>query len=240
MKYGNLYGLFGLLILFSLTSCVEDDRCRVIAGNIETRELFIPDVEGIALEIPALLRIRQDAEQEIIITGNADLLNFLENRINNEIWVVGVPGCYRGGDQLIIEAGLQQVRYLGISGAGEVVSENFLQGNTLELALSGAGSFDIGADVGLLSVNVSGEGGVFLEGVADRLDYRLSGAGNLNAFELNSREVIIRISGSGNADVSVTELLDVSVSGVGNVRFKGNPATVNQRISGVGTVTKVD
>jgi hypothetical protein len=229
-----------LLFLVSLSSCDWDERCRTIGGDIETRELFLPEVEGIALEIPTLLRIRQDAEQEIVLTGNADLLDYLENRIENGIWVVGVPGCYRGGDQLLIEASLQQIRFLGISGAGEVVSENFLQNDVLELALSGAGSFDIGAEVNQLRVDVSGEGGVFLEGAADRLDYRLSGSGNLNAFELKAREVIIRISGSGNADVTVTELLDVGVSGVGNIRFKGNPPTVNQRISGVGTVTKVD
>jgi len=34
--------------------------------------------------------------------------------------------------------------------------------------------------------------------------------------------------------------LDASVSGAGNVTYKGNAASVNQHISGVGSVNKVN
>lgn len=230
----------GLTLLVGLSSCDVESNCRTIAGPIESRELLLAPIEGIATSVPTQLIVRQDTFQEIILTGNADLLDYLENRIENGIWKIGVPDCYRGGEDLIVEASLKTIRYLGVSGAAEVTSENFIEGENLELSISGSANMDIAAVVDQLDVSVSGQANVTLEGEADQLDYRLSGAGNLFAFDLLSRETFIRISGSGGAEVSPTELLDVRISGSGTVKYKGTPSTVNQSISGSGSVEKVE
>jgi hypothetical protein len=49
----------------------------------------------------------------------------------------------------------------------------------------------------------------------------------------------VNISGVGNAEVWVAGTLDVSVSGAGVVRYKGDPK-VNQSISGSGKVARMN
>ena len=49
----------------------------------------------------------------------------------------------------------------------------------------------------------------------------------------------IRISGHGEADVNVSKDLDVAISGMGTLRYRGDPK-LNQSISGAGSVKRVD
>jgi hypothetical protein len=73
----------------------------------------------------------------------------------------------------------------------------------------------------------------------DALDIYITGAGNVEAFDMAVNDCIIRISGTGNCEVNVITSLDVVVSGVGNIWYMGSP-TVTTNISGVGEVTAVD
>ena len=67
----------------------------------------------------------------------------------------------------------------------------------------------------------------------------ISGSGKIRAYDLLSAETNIRISGSGNAELSVADYLKAKVSGSGKVRYKGNP-TVDVDISGSGKVERAN
>ncbi len=236
MKNYLKYSISALVMLFSLTACLDDDdACLFIGGAIETRELALNSMEGIELSFPARLLVWQDSIQRIQVTGNADLLDILSPTIEDDIWRVRTPTCVRGNAQLEVIASLPTIRFLGITGVGEIISENVIFSQNLELSVSGSGNMDIGADVDVLNVGISGEATIRLEGISDVLDYRLSGAGTLNAFDLVARELAVRISGAGNAEVTAMEVLDVRISGVGNVLYKGQPS-ISQSISGEGSV----
>jgi hypothetical protein len=49
----------------------------------------------------------------------------------------------------------------------------------------------------------------------------------------------VAISGAGSAEVYASVKLDATVSGAGNVNYKGNASEVNQHVSGAGSVKKV-
>jgi len=55
---------------------------------------------------------------------------------------------------------------------------------------------------------------------------------------LKTKECEVEIYGSGDCDVNVSESLDVRINGSGNVTYKGNPAEVNQKVSGSGGAHK--
>jgi hypothetical protein len=55
--------------------------------------------------------------------------------------------------------------------------------------------------------------------------------------EANKCEV--RISGSGDVEISVKAELDASISGSGTVNYKGNPNHVNSNALGSGIVRRV-
>ncbi len=104
-------------------------------------------------------------------------------------------------------------------------------------------SEEISADITIPSVSyvaITGAGDFELEGAKQEfLDIHITGSGNVSAFNMEVTDCQITISGTGNCNVNVINSLDVQVSGVENIFFKGNP-TVTTDISGVGNVTGVD
>ena len=69
---------------------------------------------------------------------------------------------------------------------------------------------------------------------------RISGAGQYNAANLESKNSEILVSGFGQAFVNVSNSLNVNVSGAATVKYKGDPKTINQNISGGGKVIKIN
>ena len=82
---------------------------------------------------------------------------------------------------------------------------------------------------------ITGSGNIKLEGLGDELDIRITGSGDVAAFNLDVVRARVEITGSGNAEVSVEDELDVKISGSGDVRYKGNPS-LDVNISGSGRV----
>jgi len=50
----------------------------------------------------------------------------------------------------------------------------------------------------------------------------------------------ISTSGAGNCEINVLHSLNVSSSGASEVKYKGNPSSVNNDKSGASTLQKVD
>ncbi len=100
-------------------------------------------------------------------------------------------------------------------------------------------SEEIRAEITIPSVNYAGITGAadfeFSGAQQDVLDIYISGAGNVDAYDMPVNECTIRISGTGNCEVHVIDHLDVSISGVGNIWYRGNP-TVDTDVSGVGNI----
>jgi hypothetical protein len=63
-----------------------------------------------------------------------------------------------------------------------------------------------------------------LSGACNTFEITSSGVGNVYAFALVAQNGNITILGTGNVEVTVVDLLDVSINGAGNVSYKGNPA----------------
>ena len=77
---------------------------------------------------------------------------------------------------------------------------------------------------------------------SERIAIDISGASDVK-MDLMAPQIeentVIELSGAGNAAVFASVKLDLKISGAADVRYKGN-ATVSQKISGAGSVKKVD
>lgn len=106
------------------------------------------------------------------------------------------------------------------------------------LLVSGAGNVRVnGIRSPKWAASVSGAAQVTLAGQATESTIDISGAADVSAFDLLAQTATVRLSGAGNAQVFASAKLDVRVSGVGNVEFRGNPKIVDKNITGVGSVT---
>jgi hypothetical protein len=128
-----------------------------------------------------------------------------------------------------------KLEHVIITGACNITGENPISGKILDLKSSGAGSlsFEIAMDEVISRIN--GAGNINLKGTTNRQEVRISGAGKFEGFELESKDAMVDSSGSGQCFINASESLDVTIRGVGRVKYKGQPK-ITSHITGLGNL----
>jgi hypothetical protein len=80
---------------------------------------------------------------------------------------------------------------------------------------------------------------VVLDGSIDRLLVDMTGASQLAANGLQAKTAEISTTGAGDAEVAVTDTLNVVITGAGKVTYSGNP-TIKKQIIGAGSIRHKD
>jgi len=81
---------------------------------------------------------------------------------------------------------------------------------------------------------------VVLDGSIDRLLVDMTGASQLAAKGLQAKTAEISTTGAGDAEVGVTDTLNVVITGAGKVTYSGNPPTIKKQIIGAGSIRHKD
>jgi hypothetical protein len=81
---------------------------------------------------------------------------------------------------------------------------------------------------------------VTLTGNVDRLLVDMTGASQLAADGLQAKTAEISTTGAGDAEVAVTDTLNVVITGAGKLTYSGNPPTIKKQITGAGSVRHKD
>lgn len=126
---------------------------------------------------------------------------------------------------------------INTSGAAAIKTRDILKGRKLDLELSGASVLNIEMEVEQLYIEASGACVIKVEGEAKEQVVKTSGATVYSAYDLESENADIRVSGAGSANVYVTGKLDVHASGASSVRYRGG-ASVSSDASGASSIRK--
>jgi Putative auto-transporter adhesin, head GIN domain len=86
------------------------------------------------------------------------------------------------------------------------------------------------------AVESSGAATVMLDGAVDKLLADMTGASELKARSLQTKTAELSTTGAADADVAVTDILRVSITGAGKVTYSGNPPTIEKHVTGAGSV----
>lgn len=226
------------LLLFTLSSCVDDDGffgdCTKGDGPVVEQVITLSDFKGIDVKSSVDVFITQGAEFEVIAKGEQNIIDLLETDVKNDEWEIEFDECVKDF-KLELFITMPEIEYLGISGSGSITGDNFFEVDDITLRISGSGDICLGLFADIIDARISGSGEIDLEGEADEMDFRISGSGDLSAFPMEVKEVDLSISGSGDASVFATEFLKVKISGSGDVFYKGEPE-LDLDISGSGDV----
>ena len=86
----------------------------------------------------------------------------------------------------------------------------------------------------------TGASEIKLDGNIDQLFADMTGASELNASGLQTRTAEISTTGAADAEIAVSEILKVAITGAGKVTYSGNPKTIEKHISGAGSIRQRD
>ena len=86
----------------------------------------------------------------------------------------------------------------------------------------------------------AGASRVTLDGSVDELLADMTGASELKANGLQTKTAEISTTGAADAELAVSEILKVAITGAGKVSYSGNPKTVEKHITGAGSIRHKD
>ena len=235
--------LFISLCLISFMSCRFLGMGERVNGNgkIISQQRNTGSFQSVEVSGSVTVKVRQAATTAVNLETDENLMQYIEVFTSGDKLVIRSREGYNldPSNEIIAYVSAPVFRAIDVSGACDIIGEGTVRGTeSLEMSVSGSGNIDMMVDVPQVSTSVSGSGNVVLHGRAGSFESSVSGSGSIRCFDLATDQTKISISGSGDAEVNASKLLDVRVSGDGSVQYKGTPQ-VTQDISGSGSVKKV-
>ena len=192
--------------------------------NSEVRELG--NFDKITLSGNSKVFLTPGTPQNVRVESKNDLGDIKTVVSNGKLNIDGKPSS--------IYITIPAIQDISISGYGEMRADSMFNSDKLSLDISGKGKIILPVQASAIDVNISGYGKMKLSGQAETIHLKVSGNGTLDASNLKVANADVDISGVGKATIDVKDKLDMSISGVGSVYYKTEPAQISRNVSGVG------
>lgn len=130
------------------------------------------------------------------------------------------------------------LKELVLNGAAIIEQADVIRGDSFRLNASGACELELELEVQEFDMNIAGAGAVTLRGSAERASIEMSGAGTFEALDLETVDAKVGISGAGTGQISCSNTLDVEISGMGGLEYRGDP-DITKSVGGAGYVERI-
>ncbi len=214
------------------------------AGNCDiiTEDRILPPFTKINHNFVGNVNISQGAEFEVIVHGESFLVHNTRMVVNNGILHIDFIENYRNlSNHLATEVTIvaPDINAIRLGGVGDFKTLNTLTSNTMEVTLSGVGNINADLVTDEITSRNSGVGSITLSGKTNIYNVYFSGVGKLNSFDLIANICDISMTSVGTCNVHVLDELNVEITSVGSVYYKGDPIVISH-ITGVGKLVKVE
>lgn len=254
-----LGGLLGVLILSALfMSC--DQNCLEGQGPIKTQTISMDEFSGINVSGSIDVKVQPGETQNVQLRGNENIFPFLNRRVFNDTWDIYLEDvdCSRNyvlevlitspyidtyivngsGDIDVVAFDSLENLTLAVRGSGDIsCSGMFNVREKTNIEIDGSGNIQVGANTQTITTKIDGSGNVEVTGLADLQVVMIEGSGDYYGFDLQSTLCDVTIDGSGDTEVNVQEVLNVTIEGSGNVYYKGDPS-ITEKGDGSGEVIR--
>lgn len=215
--------------------------CVFGSGNVESETRTVDAFHSVELGGWGNLYVTQDGTSEIRIEAEDNILPLLQTYVRDGVLVIEHEKlkCITPRKPVNVYVSMEEVKRLSISGSGKIIGQTEITSDSLGVSVSGSGNIDLEVDTEELKTTISGSGNAQLKGDATTHDITISGSGNIQSYDLATEKSTVKVFGSGKSEVSVSNELDITITGSGDVYYKGDPS-INTQISGSGKLKKVE
>jgi len=231
-----------ILISFTLSSCnYSSGKVTHGDGNVVKHTIAINYFDEIDLSGAFNVRLTKGSDLQAVVETDENLQELVDVEVKgNTLFVSTTRDVMLRPTKMNLFITYPELRRFTIGGACKVGSDEVIVSEGLTFDLSGAAEIDLGIETEVLATKLAGAGSIRFEGLARQHFISLSGASNLQAEKLITEITEIDLSGAGSANVYATELLKANLSGVGSIRYHGNPASTQINKSGLGSIRSAE
>lgn len=205
------------------------------SGEIISEDRQLSEFKTIKLKGVGRVVLTQGQIHAVNIETDDNIMPLIETEIQNDQLIISQGNYNLRPTKLDFNITVAHLKGIAISGAGDVIGKSRFVSDNFAARISGSGDMDLVLEVANLETDITGSGSMNLSGQADRHDAKISGSGRIDAFDMQAKNVSLKISGSGDCKVNATEILHARISGSGDVFYKGHPR-ITSKISGSGSL----
>lgn len=224
----------------------------VTNAQVTKKTLELPEFKSIYNNSNYTVYLKQTNKQEVVVEALADIYELTNVIVENGVLMINVERKPDNQNKSVwakiddikvnptmkVYVSVKNLTDLQVNGNGKIISENSIAATVLTLSVSGSGSMDLDLKGDIVKTEVSGSGKISLKGYATSIDANLSGSGDLLAFNCPLESAKIKVSGTGDAELNVTNTIDAVVLGSGTVKHKGNTKSTTKKVYGSGSIER--
>ena len=232
-----------LSILIAASTLISS--CNVINGtgvtgngNIRTEKRSTGNFNAVKTSGSIDIEISSGDAYSVSVENDDNILQYVVTEVHDGTLNVHYKDGYSiMDDHAKVYVTAPSLDKLSVSGSGDITSQGMLKNSRqIEMNVSGSGNIKAQVDAPVINISVGGSGDISLTGHTKDFTCGVSGSGDVNCGGLESENATVKVSGSGNAHVFASVHLSATVSGSGDVYYRGNPPSPEIHTSGSGSV----
>ncbi len=233
--------LVGLLAVGTLLGgCGRGRDCIDGSGKVASETRVVRPFQRVELGGSIDMVITRADTQSVRVEGDDNLLDHVDTDVEADKLVAGFDGCFDSDHPITVYITAPDLRSVQLSGSGSIHSSGPIATPSMAVRMNGSGSIDLEVATQSVRTQGIGSGEIHLHGSTVTHDVVLDGSGSLDALDLASQRTTITLNGSGEVAVAASRELHATVTGSGDVRYRGAPAVLDINATGSGSVTPVD
>jgi len=246
----KFFSIGAIFSMFLFASCgdidiqFDDDKDSVkVEGNgeIETQTREVADFENLEVNYHFNVILEQGEEPGVVIEAESNLMEYVVTEVENGTLKLTRKKGFRFKTKNTpkIYVTMSTLKEINFYGAGTFKNKGVFEADDVDIQISGGVEMDLNFDCESLTTNLSGAADFDLEGSAERFSASTSGAGSIDAEDFITEVSKISVSGAASVKVHATEKVEAHISGVGSIRYGGNPKTIDKHVSGLGSIKAI-
>jgi len=214
--------------------------CNMITGNGNVKKESRNPGEFTSVQTSGSVdvEISNGNNCSVTVEDDENLLPYLVTEIDNgRLYIHYKNGISVNNDHSKVYVTAPTLNEVNTSGSADIVLTDLLRNTEkIDFSASGSGSIKGQVDAPAVSIDISGSGSAKLSGRTKDFNATVTGSGDIECGGLESENTTVDVSGSGNAHVFASVHLSASVTGSGDVFYRGNPQNPEIHTSGSGSV----
>jgi hypothetical protein len=207
--------IFAVLAAFFVAGCASYFESKQGSGKASTSGRPVGSFSRIELRGGPDLQISVGSSPSVVVCTDDNLQSVIETTVANDTLYIRAAQPYSSPYGCIVFVTAPSLVSLSACGTG-FANVTGLAGDKF-------------------SLSVLGSSDITLAGNVTNADFQLKGRGSIIAPNLVAQNLTLTLQGSGHAIVNATGTLDVTVTGSGRVRYVGQPAQIQRKVTSSGS-----
>lgn len=239
--FNNKFKTLLLVSLLTIGVSASASSFEHSADKIINQQRIVQDFDKVNIYGRAIVNYSasRDNEYGLEVETKSHMLKHVVSTVDSNELNIYVKNNPTNKEDIVINISAPTLEKVSLN--GEImflVQHGRLRADSLELKTTGNSSVSMEVDVDELQVKMNGAGNVTLSGRAKDQSINIDGNAIFKGAHLLGELAEVELHGNTSCDLNISDSMDVSIKGIGNVTYIGSP-TVEKEILGSGQISQV-